>query len=747
MEPRAPVLATGGGAVLSADLSTEDRSTIQTRLAQAGAHAPLLTSEVAKLTAAADAAAYDFFGYSVAVSGDTVVVGADWAGNTGAAYIFARNYDPIHPGTPLADNWGQVQKLTAGDASAGHRFGKSVALNEDTVVVGSHAGLGAAYVFERNQGGVENWGEEQKLTASDAGAWDRFGTSVAISGDTVVVGAWGDEDHVVSAYIFARNYDPGDPGTPSADKWGEVQKLTASDAVAGDYFGYSVSISGDTVVVGAYGDDDGGNTSGSAYVFERNQGGADNWGQVDKLTAGDAAADDRFGYSVAISDNTVVAGAYGDDDGGSASGSAYVFARRGATWPQQAKPTAGDAAAGDNFGTSVAISGDAFIAGAPGNDDSGSTYLFYRNQDGADQWGQARKRHNSLLPAHAEFGTSVAIDVDAAVVGTYYADKAYVFERNSSGADQWGHMKTLSGGSDSEFGKSVSISGDTIIVGAPKDNVACDNCGAAYVFERNYDPSNPGTPLVDNWGLRAVLTATYGAAEWDWFGHAVTISGDTVVVGAPNYDHVCPPEIPDCNSGSVCVFKRNYDWDHPTVPKADNWGLVRKLMADDSAAFDMFGYAVAISGDTFVVGAPKDDSSAGSVYVFERNHDWHDGWGQVRKVVADDPASGDQFGYSLAIGGDTMADGAPFDDDGGSASGSAYLFRRNEGGADQWGQVEKLTADDAARDDAFGWSVSVSGNTVVVGARTADDAGDASGSTYVFRWTAAGVYLPLVLKD
>ena len=105
------------------------------------------------------------------------------------------------------------------------------------------------------------------------------------------------------------------------------------------------------------------------------------------------------------------------------------------------------------------------------------------------------------------------------------------------------------------------------------------------------------------------------------------------------------------------------------------------------------------------------------------------------------------FGWSVGISGDTMVVGAPYDDDGGNASGSAYLFKRNEGGADNWGQVEKLTAADVTEDDWFGRSVGISGNTVVVGARYDDDGGNASGSTYVFRWTAAEVYLPLVLKN
>jgi hypothetical protein len=272
-----------------------------------------------------------------------------------------------------------VAKLTASDGAAYDDFGYSVAISGDTVVVGTHYDddngfeSGSAYVFERNQTGADNWGQVAKLTASDAAADDRFGVSVAISGDTVVVGAWGDADNGTqsgSAYVFERNQT-------GADNWGQVAKLTASDAAAGDWFGYSVAISGDTVVVGAPGDDDNGSQSGSAYVFGRNQTGADNWGQVAKLTASDGAAGDWFGYSVAISGDTVVVGAPYDDDNGAYSGSAYVFERNqtGAdNWGQVAKLTASDAAAVDCFGISVAISGDAgaIVVGADWDDDNGT---------------------------------------------------------------------------------------------------------------------------------------------------------------------------------------------------------------------------------------------------------------------------------------------------------------------------------------------------------------------------------------
>ena len=212
--------------------------------------------------------------------------------------------------------------------------------------------------------------EVAKLTASDAAAFDFFGESVSISGDTALVGAPLDDD---------AGSDSGSASVfvRSGTTWTQQAKLTAGDAAALDQFGESVSISGDTAVVGAFGDDDAGVNSGSAYVFVRS---GTTWTQQAKLTASDAAAGDQFGRSVSISGDTALVGAVGDDDAGSDSGSAYVFVRSGTTWTQQSKLTAGDAAAFDFFGFSVSISGDTVLVGAQGDDDagtaSGSAYIF-----------------------------------------------------------------------------------------------------------------------------------------------------------------------------------------------------------------------------------------------------------------------------------------------------------------------------------------------------------------------------------
>jgi cyclophilin family peptidyl-prolyl cis-trans isomerase len=318
---------------------------------------------------ASDGAAGDWFGYSVKMDSwykvkHTIISAPGKNGETGAVYIFeANSVDP--------NIWPQQAKLAASDAAAGDWFGNSVSMNNAYVIVGAYHKnnkTGAAYIFKET--GQSTWSQEAKLTASDAAADDKFGMSVAIDGDYAIVGSYLDDDNGTdsgSAYIFKRN------GTT----WTQQAKLKASDGAAGDQFGYSVAIKGEYVIAGAVGNDDGGNFSGSAYIFKRND---STWSQQAKLIASDAAAFDWFGKSVSISNQYAVIGSYWDDDKGSKSGSAYIFAREDTEWIQQKKITAFDGAAEDYFGNSVSISDDYAVVGAYLDDDkglnSGSIYLF-----------------------------------------------------------------------------------------------------------------------------------------------------------------------------------------------------------------------------------------------------------------------------------------------------------------------------------------------------------------------------------
>ncbi|MDD4308326.1 MAG: putative Ig domain-containing protein, partial [Thermoplasmata archaeon] len=492
-------------------------------------------------------------------------------------------------------------------------------------------------------------------------------------------------------------------------------------------FGASVSVSGDTIVIGAFSDDGG---RGSAYVFTRNNGGTDYWGQVTRITASDRATDDYFGYSVSISFDTIVVGAFYGDVGANANqGSAYTFNQVGNTWVEIGHPVASDGAVGDWFGTSVAVSGDTIVVGASGdsvgaNVSQGSAYVFTRNYGGADNWGQVKKITASDGEAGDNFGNTVSVSGDTIVVGASGDDvagvdqgSAYVFTRNYGGADNWGQVKKLIAGdgeADDWFGSSVSISGETIVVGAVIDGVDGVDQGSAYVFTRNYG----GT---DNWGQVKRLTASDGAAFY-YFGESVSVSGDTIVVGAGSNDL----------KGAAYVFTRNYGG-------ADYWGQVKKLTASDGATNDLFGVSVSVSGDTIVVGACRDDVDEideGSAYVFTRNYGGADNWGQVKHIAAYDRSAGDYFGASVSVSGDTIVVGASNDFVGtNSYQGSAYVFTRNNGGADNWGLVTNITAGDGAANDYFGRDVSISGDTIVVGAHY-DDVGANldQGSAYIYHF-------------
>ncbi|MBA8885761.1 InlB B-repeat-containing protein [Dokdonella fugitiva] len=317
-------------------------------------------SQQAKLVAG-DPQANDYFGYSVALDGDTVLIGAYGKSiGAGAAYVFVRS----------GGNWIQQDKLVAADAEAYDGFGYSVALEGDTALVGARfeatggTEAGAAYVFVRGSG---NWSQQAKLVAVDAEAYDWFGWSVALDGDTALVGApyEGDGGSAAgAAYVYVR----------SGGSWSQQAKLVAGDAQAGDQFGLSVALDGDTALVGAYGESA---FAGAAYVYVHSGG---IWSQQAKLVAGDAQAGDWFGWSVALDGDTVLVGAPYEDDGGTEAGAAYVYVRGGVNWIQQAKLVAGDPQAYDVFGLSVALDGDTVLVGAYGEDDggadTGAAYVF-----------------------------------------------------------------------------------------------------------------------------------------------------------------------------------------------------------------------------------------------------------------------------------------------------------------------------------------------------------------------------------
>ena len=487
------------------------------------------------------------FGSAVAISGDSLVIGAQNAnGHRGTASILTRNSDT---GAYLGD-WSTI---TASDAAENDLFGRAVAIDNDRVVVGASFkggggwNRGAAYLYERNKNGINAWGEVIKFTASTPNDGAYYGNSLSIDGDTIVIGAMGDHaggSYRGAAYVFSRNQG-------GANAWGQVVKLTASDAQDEDFFGSGVSINGDTIVVGAFGEDGTGSDQGAAYVFERNHGGMDAWGQVIKLTY-----DDPF------------------DD-------AY-------------------------FGSSVSISGDTLVVGADQHYyQQGAVYIFERNQNGANAWGQVVK----LSPSPSGYGLF--------------------------------------------FGKSVDIDGDTVVVGATGETSGGNDAGATYVFERNRDGA-------DAWGQVVKLTPEY-IGEWDECGSAVAIDRGKLLIGIPGYDF---EEGTETNNGLAVLYHASGAF----------WRQTDKQTAGDGASSDYFGWSVAVSGDTLVVGAPAKNSYTGAAYVFTRNQDGADAWGELHKLTAGDPATNDEFGRQVSISGDTLVVGARGEDGAGYIPGGCLCL-------------------------------------------------------------------------
>ncbi len=440
-------------------------------------------------------------------------------------------------------------------------------------------------------------------------------------------------------------------GSGAVDIIPEDQELLASDGVALDFLGSAVSIAADTAVVGAPGEDSG---AGAAYVF-RFDGTA--WVQQQKLVANDAVAGDLFGAAVAVSGDTIVVGAKqaSTRDGSLVlqefSGAAYVFRESFGTWFFQQKLVAPDRQQGDSFGSAVAVAGDTIVVGvplddtfddrgtpAPGDDvtleDSGSAWVF--RYDGASWVEEQQILVITVIPPPP-------------------ADREP--DQPIREADDY-------------FGISVSVSGDTILVGAdgddspplkdpPRDRVV-PNHGAAYVFRFVAATWLLEQKLLDADVFDFPPAESRQRAADDRFGQAVSIDGDTALIGSWADGVGGDPRI-----GSGTVFR--YD--------GVDWINEAKLAAADGASLDQLGISVAISGDYAVLGANQLDGAAnrtaGVAYVFEYDGV---GWPEEHKLVASDAGFGDSFGSAVSIDGGSVLVGAPGHDEPAEDAGAAYVY-------------------------------------------------------------------------
>jgi hypothetical protein len=515
------------GRSLDAGWSDAGGGRLELRVDDRGARYPLTIDPVVQQAylKASNTNSGDRFGSAVAVSGDTVVVGAIWEdsnatginGNqannsqvsSGAVYVFVRS----------GSTWVQQAYLKASNTQSVDTFGSAVAISGDTLVVGapfedsnatgvngnqandSAENSGAVYVFVRNG---STWTQQAYLKASNTGADDRFGEKVAVDGDLLAVSSPLEDSNATgiggnqadnsapdsgAVYVFART------GTT----WAQQAYLKASNAEAGDVFGGRLSLSGDSLAVGAAGEDSaaqgvGGNeasnaaeASGAAYVFVRN---GTTWSQQAYLKASNGAAGDFFASSLALDGNTLAVGAAwedsnakgvgGDQANNSAlrSGAAYVFVRNGAVWSQQAYLKASNTEANDWFGLSIGLSGDRIVVGAPQEDSNAKSI----NGDGAN---------NALGGSGAAYVFSR--------VGNLWSQTAYVKASNTEGSDFFGQELGLSGQLlvVGAYGEDSSATG----IGGTQSNNAASDAGACYLFD-----------LASSLGLSAYGSGTPGCA-------------------------------------------------------------------------------------------------------------------------------------------------------------------------------------------------------------------------------------------
>jgi sugar lactone lactonase YvrE len=545
--------------------------------------------------------------------------------------------------------WTQQQTLAAPDGTAYGYFGAAVSVSGDTAVVGAWGASdtrGTAYVFVNTAG---KWILQQELTASDGAMGDKFGWSVSVNGDTAVIGAWSENNYQGAAYVFVR----------SLGVWTQQQKLTASGDESVAFFGYSVAVDGNTAVIGAEGSNGG---QGTVYVFARS-GGA--WSQQQELTTSDGAADDAFGLSVSVNGNTAVIGAPGKND---SQGTAYVFLNSGGVWNQQQELMASDGVANDNFGNSVSICGETAVIGAPANGGRGAVYVFVNS---AGAWGQQRKLIASDGAPGAHFG-SVSVNGDTAVIGAQLQNGgpgvAYMFVRNGGA---WTQQQEMAASGSVAFGNAVSVSGATVVIGAQITNTSQ---GAAYVFVRPIlgtnailvgsapgsssvvlSDSGPWTATANNSFLHispssasgsgsAVVVFTYDAftTETGTRTGTLTIAGLTATVTQVGMNYIGPgPEGILVSSGPQA-----------TGVAVDGSGNVYIADAFGSAVWEWSPTTqqmtkLVAQGLNFPTGVAVD--SAGNLYIADPHNNAIEEWSALTQQVTALVSSGLETPYGVAV--------------------------------------------------------------------------------------------------
>ena len=566
----------------------------------------------------------------------------------------------------------------------------------------------------------------------------------------------------------------------------ELAKVTGSDLTDFSNFGSATSLDGDRAVVGAPLDDGFGSSSGAAYLYERNEGGFNAWGEVTRLVPDDASIGDWFGDSTAVSgDWAFVSAPYSNIIAPLGEGAVYVFERDqggSAAWGQTAQLTARQPDSSDNFGYDLSADGNRFVVGALTDDRDEVVFLHGLALDsvtgtlyGADSFLDQLVRVDRVTgwcEVIGPFGFSrvEALAFDELTATLYgvdtISDQLLTIDPGTGqgtavGVIGFGRVRGLAFdpiggclyGSDTPTDQLIKIDPAT---GA---GTAVGPLGYPNVRGLTYDTA--GARLVGADGVAEELIevelgtgagTSIGDVGTDLF--ALADRGDGSLLGTDKTDLLAvdsgtgsasalgsflTPSLSGC--GAAYVFEA--DWLGP-----NSWGEVRKLRASDAAAGDHFGSAVAIDDDTLVIGAQDRDEGAegnqGRAYVFERNASGTNTWGEVRQLAPADGGANKHFGAAVAVHADTILVGAGWDDEGGVNKGSAYVYERDAGGSGNWGEVAKLTASDGEAGDTFGAAVAIAGELLLIGAPRDDNRnGDIAGAIYVFQRVGSGAWIEI----
>jgi hypothetical protein len=602
------------------------------------------------------------------------------------------------------NNWGLLKTLEA-PAPFGSTYGSSVAASSNYIIAGA-APINSVYLYSKDLGGTNNWGLVKEISPADNTAGDSFGYSIAVSSDLIVVGAPNDDDKGTdsgSIYIFGK--DQG-----GANNWGLVKKIVPTDGVAGDQFGYSVSLVNSDLVVGAPSDDDNGSNSGSMYHFSKDSGGANNWGLVSKLTKPSGTyTEDRFGTSVAIDSDELFTGIPFDDMQGVNSGAVALFKKSSNVFGYVNQWSASRAARNASFGYSVAITNQLAMV----NND----FIFSKDFPTTNAWGLVKGSGTEMVTAlcynqiQVDLGEEYAFRADGAACKIFEEGAVVVMNKDQGGSNNWGDIKTITPTSATQYGvfgwKSAAFQ-DILVANAYKNvnggtgQETGDTKGEVYVFGKDVGG-------INNWGQVKKITATNGQMG-DYFGFDLAVENNVLAIATPGFTS---------NQGAVFIHYQNQGG-------ANNWGLLKRIDTPDGGTNDEFGKSIyLINGTDLVISAPGNSSNAGAVYLFRKDQGGADTWGLIKKITSPVAKANGRFGkkVSLSTEGLVVSDN---DQD-------VYVFLANEGGVNNYGYSGKLLPTDFSASDAFGASFSILDNVVFVGAPAQTNAlGSGVGAAYLF---------------